>query len=389
MGRLVLANDATAAHRRCYFHLVGPDGITAITTEAGGQPQISTDGGSWTNTGIAVLSSIGNGRYYADLTQTAVLTAGTNIETRYKSSATAETPGDSFNVVAFDPNSLSLGLTLAKTTNLTGLNDIAASAVVSGGAITTSGGAVSTVTTTGTVTTVSDKTGYALSSTQTFNVTGNVTGNLSGSVGSVTGAVGSVTGNVGGNVGGNVVGTVASVVGLNTSLIDATISSRSTYAGGAVASVTAGVTVGTNNDKTGYSLTVTPPTAAAIATTIWEDLMAGGDFGTAGSIGLLLATDIDAKISAAGGGSDPWTTALPGAYTSGEAGYILGHALADINSKSFNKVISYIAAASYGNRSEPADRSTTTISGVNGGGTVLTSANSNNGTTATRTVTEH
>lgn len=59
-----------------------------------------------------------------------------------------------------------------------------------------------------TVATNNDKTGYALSGTQTFNVTGNITGNLSGSVGSVTGAVGSVTGNVGGNVTGSV-GSVA------------------------------------------------------------------------------------------------------------------------------------------------------------------------------------
>jgi hypothetical protein len=36
-----------------------------------------------------------------------------------------------------------------------------------------------------TVVTNNDKTGYALSATQTFNVTGNITGNLSGSVGSV------------------------------------------------------------------------------------------------------------------------------------------------------------------------------------------------------------
>lgn len=59
---------------------------------------------------------------------------------------------------------------------------------------------------------------------------------VSGAVGSVTGAVGSVTGAVGsvtGNIGGNVVGSVASV--------------------------TAGVTVTTNNDKTGYSLTQTFP----------------------------------------------------------------------------------------------------------------------------------
>jgi hypothetical protein len=36
-----------------------------------------------------------------------------------------------------------------------------------------------------TVVTNNDKTGYALSGTQTFNVTGNITGNLSGSVGSI------------------------------------------------------------------------------------------------------------------------------------------------------------------------------------------------------------
>lgn len=42
--------------------------------------------------------------------------------------------------------------------------------------------------------------------------------------------------------------------GLGLSRLDAAVSTRSTYAGGAVASVTAPVTVGTNNDKTGYSL---------------------------------------------------------------------------------------------------------------------------------------
>ena len=52
----------------------------------------------------------------------------------------------------------------------------------------------------GTIDVVNDKTGYSLSGTQSFNLTGNITGNLSGSVGSVSG-----------NVGGNVVGSVASV----------------------------------------------------------------------------------------------------------------------------------------------------------------------------------
>lgn len=44
------------------------------------------------------------------------------------------------------------------------------------------------------------------------------------------------------------------------------------------------VTVGTNNDKTGYSLSVTPPTSATIASAVWQDTTAG-DFTTALSIG--------------------------------------------------------------------------------------------------------
>lgn len=110
---LVLANEATAAQRRVYFHLVdATDGLTAETGEAAGQPQVSSDGGAWTNTGIGTLNAIGNGRYYADLTQTLVATAGTLIETRYKSANTAECPGDSVQVVAFDPNdAVRLGLT--------------------------------------------------------------------------------------------------------------------------------------------------------------------------------------------------------------------------------------------------------------------------------------
>ena len=81
-----------------------------------------------------------------------------------------------------------------------------------------------------------DKTGYSLTPTTGLgNQTANITGNLTGSVGSVTGAVGNVTGNVGGNVSGSVGSVLGNVVG-------------------SVASVTSPVTVGTNNDKSGYSL---------------------------------------------------------------------------------------------------------------------------------------
>lgn len=100
--RLVVANTPTATKRRVYFHLVGTDGITPATGEAGGQPQISSNAGAWTNTGISTLTAIGNGRYSADLTQAAVATAGTIIETRYKSAGTAECPGDAAQVVGID-----------------------------------------------------------------------------------------------------------------------------------------------------------------------------------------------------------------------------------------------------------------------------------------------
>lgn len=115
MPRMMLANQATATKRRIFFHCVdATDGITAEVGEAGGQPEISTNGAGWTSAGavIGVLVSIGNGRYYAELSQAAVATAGTLIESRYKSANTAESIGDSIQVVAFDPDSAtSLGLT--------------------------------------------------------------------------------------------------------------------------------------------------------------------------------------------------------------------------------------------------------------------------------------
>jgi hypothetical protein len=110
---LVKANTATAAHRTVNFFIVGTDGITPATGEANGQPQVSTDGGAtWSNTGIGLLSGGTNGRYAAILTQTLVATAGTIVQTRYKSASTAECPGESAQVVAFDPyDAVRLGLT--------------------------------------------------------------------------------------------------------------------------------------------------------------------------------------------------------------------------------------------------------------------------------------
>src|SRR3990172_2146362 len=112
MPKQVPANTATATYRRVYFDLRQSDGLTPATAEAAGQPQISSDGAAWTNIGIGTLTAIGQGRYYADLTQAAVLTAGTHIETRFKSANTIECPGTSFHVVAYDPHdSVRIGIT--------------------------------------------------------------------------------------------------------------------------------------------------------------------------------------------------------------------------------------------------------------------------------------
>jgi len=56
------------------------------------------------------------------------------------------------------------------------------------------------------------------------------------------------------------------------------------------------------------------PSAAAVADAVWDEALAGHV--SAGSTG--------EALNAAGGEGDPWITALPGAYSAGSAGYILG-----------------------------------------------------------------
>ena len=56
------------------------------------------------------------------------------------------------------------------------------------------------------------------------------------------------------------------------------------------------------------------PSAAAIADAVWDEILSG--HAISGSTG--------EALSAAGGAGDPWITALPGSYTAGQAGYIVG-----------------------------------------------------------------
>jgi len=112
-----------------------------------------------------------------------------------------------------------------------------------------------------TVGTNNDKTGYSLTATTGLgNQTANITGNLSGSVGSVTGAVGSVTGSVG------------SISG---------ITFPTNFADLAITLTTGLVSVGTNNDKTGYSISGTKTTLDALNDIAATAIVSGGAITTA------------------------------------------------------------------------------------------------------------
>lgn len=141
---------------------------------------------------------------------------------------------------------------------------------------------------------------------------------------------------------------------------------------GSVASVTAGVTVTTNNDKTGYSLTQAFPTNfSSLAITVGGAVTVGtnndktgysltqtfptnfsslaitaGGAVTAGTVsdktGYSLTQAFPANFSSmsisVGGAvttADPWATSVPGAYGAGTAGYVLGTNLdATVSSRS-------------------------------------------------------
>lgn len=160
----------------------------------------------------------------------------------------------------------------------------------------------------GTITTVSDKAGYSLSSsglasvtTWTVGITGNITGNLSGSVGSVSGAVGSVTGNVGGNVVGSV-GSVSGAVGSVTGNVGGNVT-------GSVGSVVAGVSVSgtiTTLDALNTSLSSTHGAGSWATATGFSTLDASSVRSAVGLASANLDTQLDALPTAAENSTAVW-----------------------------------------------------------------------------------
>lgn len=318
-------NEATAVRRRIPILLVDiTDGFTPETGITAPTVNVSKNGAA-VAAGAGTFTEIGNGQYYYEFTTGEVDTLGWIALNLEKATVTRDYNAV-IQVMAYDAmDVVRLGLTA--------IPNIAQGTT----------GAISTGNATGqvTVATNNDKTGYALSGAQTFNMTGSITGSLSGSVGSVTGSVGSVTGAVGsvtGNVGGNVTGSVGSltatavqniwddatssltVVGSVGKLVvdnlNATVSSRSTLTDTQVwAAATRTLTAGTNivlakgTGITGFN--------DISVNNIWSETLPGS----------YTATQAGFKLNAAGSAADPWSTTLPGAYSAGTAGFIIGNRL--------------------------------------------------------------
>lgn len=179
--------------------------VTAATTLTG---NVSMAAGlnitqSSANTTALVVTGNGTGNG-------ATITSGSGATGDGVQMIAASTNGDGLQLTktgtGSDLNATVTPLVLAKTTNITGFNDIAATAVVSAGAITTLSGAVVNVDLVDVLTTYTGNTvqtgdsfarigaaGAGLTNIDLPNQTMDITGSLSGSVGSVTGAVGSVT----------------------------------------------------------------------------------------------------------------------------------------------------------------------------------------------------
>jgi len=261
---LIKANESTASRRRVYFQLVSEsDGLTPETGEAGGQPQISINGAAWSDTSIGTLSAVGHGRYFAELTTGAVTTAGSIIETRYKSSNTAECPGQSVQVVAFDPHdAAALGLSRLDAA-------------------------------------ISSRSTYAGADTSgTTTLLSRIPDTLS--LTSINAQVDTALADYDAPTKSEMDAAFTQIKGTGWSSSTDTLVEIAAAAGSSL-------------------------TASDIAAAVWDEDLADHD--TAGSAG--------AGLAAAGSAGDPWATLLPGSYSEGQAGQIIGDYLdAAISSRS-------------------------------------------------------
>lgn len=293
-----LLQQSSTAQPLLFMLISSSDHITGLTGKAATVTvTISKSGGSFTSPAGAI-AEIANGWYSVAGNATDTATLG---PLALHAAVTGSDPWDDlFNVVAYNPqDSVRLGLTAMPN----------AAAAASGGLLIS--GSNAGTTTLGALTVTG-------AMTCTGGIAGNITGNLSGTVGSVStvtniattvwqdttagdfttsGSIGQIlkTGipNV---VPGAANGLMISGTNAGTTTLGAlTVTGTVTCTGGIVGSITGNLSgsvgsVISVSDKTGYSLSTTPPTAAQVATAVWQDTTSS-DFTTVGSIGKQIKTD--------------------------------------------------------------------------------------------------
>lgn len=184
--------------------------------------------------------------------------------------------------IAAPTTAVNLSGTTIATTQKVDVDTIKTNPVVNAGTVTFPTGATLASTTNitgGTITTVTNLTNAPTS--------GDFTATMKASIGTAVAAseVASVTG----NVGGNVLGSVASIA-------------------------TGGLTASSIASDAFTAAKFASDVGAEFADAVWDEAISGHL--TGGTTG--------AALNAAGSAGDPWSTPLPGAYSSGTAGFIIG-----------------------------------------------------------------
>lgn len=172
----------------------------------------------------------------------------------------------------------------------------------------------------GVVVAAASKAGYALSAAGVQAIWDALTSALTtvGSIGKRLSdyITGDAYARLGAPAGASVSADVAAINAKTTNLPAAPASTTNITAG-TITTVTNLTNAPTNGDFTATmksSITAAVPSAAATADAVWDEAIAG--HAGAGSTG--------AALSAAGSAGDPWIAPLPGSYTAGQAGYIIG-----------------------------------------------------------------
>jgi hypothetical protein len=251
---------------------------------------------------------------------------------------------------ACDPTSTAFGLSLAKTTNLTGFNDLAGAAIATAVWTDTTVGDFATASSPGKI--LVTQLGGAFSSTSssvysTASLANAPTGGSAPTVSQIATAVWQdllsgtdfgTTGSVGALVKANTVASVTAAVTVTTIAGQAPPTNWSRMA---IDAGTGGITVNSNNDKTGYSLAAsqmfsTTGSIGSVMGAVNGTVTVGGyasgqdpatvvlnapaaSYRTPNSVGAMFSTQGTGTT-----GSDPWATPLAGNYPPGTAGAILG-----------------------------------------------------------------